>query len=235
MDRVDIGKIILAIKNRYGIKLQKEIAVSLGLQESNLSAIKSGSQPITDDLIERLKDVYMVNPEYMKLKSSNMWIDTTDGNVPSDNDDRVEYLINEIKAKFGYKNRKDICKRIGVDLNFFSELKGNGRRKDYSDDVIVKLRNVFGVNPLFLAHDSDILWLPEKHVAAFNGNNNTNVQGNDNSINQNMSEVLERAFDEIAAQRRLTENAQQLNSETHLRLAEVTKILDKLTDKGQQA
>ena len=58
----------------------------------------------------------------------------------------------------------------------------------------------------------------------------------------NASALLEKAIDEISAQRKLTEQAneialaaQNLNIETQRQLTAMTEIVKTLTDKGQQA
>lgn len=97
-----------------------------------------------------------------------------------------------------------------------------------------------GVNPLFLLGESNILWIPNRRETSINGDNNTNVQGDNNSVNA--SALLEKAIDEISAQRKLTEQAneialaaQNLNIETQRQLTAMTEIVKTLTDKGQQA
>lgn len=240
MDKVDFGKVILAIKNRYCIKLQKDIAVSLGMLESNLSATIRGRQPITDGLIKKLEYVYKVNPEYLRGKSDDVWCDGFGGDVHDLTiPDRVTRFENEIKAAYGLRNQREICEFLGVkNENLLSELK-SGKRRKLSDAERENMLAV-GINPLYIMGGSDLLWIPKSHTSDINGDNNTNVQGDNNSVNA--SALLEKAIDEISAQRKLTEQAneialaaQNLNIETQRQLTAMTEIVKTLTDKGQQA
>lgn len=208
--------------------------------ESNLSATIRGRQPITDGLIKKLEYVYKVNPEYLRGKSDDVWCDGFGGDVHDLTiPDRVTRFENEIKAAYGLRNQREICEFLGVkNENLLSELKSGKRRK--LSDIERENMLAVGINPLYIMGGSDLLWIPKSHTSDINGDNNTNVQGDNNSVNA--SALLEKAIDEISAQRKLTEQAneialaaQNLNIETQRQLTAMTEIVKTLTDKGQQA
>lgn len=239
MAEVEIAKVLLGIKSRYGNMKEYEIAQKLGIKKQDLSAIKHGRKKLSRNQIDKFHATFGVNPKYMLGESDEMWEKQSDaGDVSfSSYQERIEYFENEIKSEFNLTSQKDICALLGIgNENVFSELK-SGRRKKLSEKECANLVAV-GVNPLFLLGESDILWIPNRRETSINGDNNTNVQGDNNSVNA--SALLEKAIDEISAQRRLTEQAneialaaQNLNIETQRQLTAMTEMVKTLTDKGQ--
>lgn len=241
MAEVEISKVLLGIKSRYGNMKEYEIAQRLNIKKQDLSAIKHGRKKLSRNQIDKFRTVFGVNPNYLLGESDEMWETKADtGDVSfSSYQERVEYFENKIKSEFNLTSQKDICALLGIsNENVFSELK-SGRRKKLSEKECANMVAV-GVNPLFLLGESNILWIPNRRETSINGDNNTNVQGDNNSVNA--SALLEKAIDEISAQRKLTEQAneialaaQNLNIETQRQLTAMTEIVKTLTDKGQQA
>ena len=239
MDKM-VDKALLAIKSRYGNIKDYQIADKLGIDKGHLSSLKNGRLRLSASLIEKFRETFGINPDYLRGKSDTVWCDGFGGNVYDITiPDRVTRFENEIKAAYGLRNQREICEFLGVkNENLLSELK-SGKRRKLSDAERENMLAV-GINPLYIMGGSDLLWIPKSHTSDINGDNNTNVQGDNNSVNA--SALLEKAIDEISAQRKLTEQAneialaaQNLNIETQRQLTAMTEIVKTLTDKGQQA
>lgn len=71
-----LKEVISGIKFRYKIKTQKEIVERMGYSSAtNLSDMLNGSTPISESFSDKLKEVFMVNPDFLKTGEGNIWID----------------------------------------------------------------------------------------------------------------------------------------------------------------
>ena len=124
--------------------------------------------------------------------------------------ERLTRVISGIKAKFGFEYNLDIAEAAGINYTHLSEMI-NGKRgitEKTSGDITSsaqKLCERFGINPDFLINGTGNVWLNDGSVNQ-TGDNSTHVAGNDNHIN---SSTLDKALDEIAAQRKLVSKAQE--------------------------
>lgn len=111
----------------------------------------------------------------------------------------LAHLLNVIK--FHYKiTQKDIATKIGVTNSYLSDVLNE--RADFNNTLRRKLSEHFsGVN--------------------ITGNNNTSVAGNANNVN--CSSTIEKAIDEISAQRKLLEKSQE-------QIDRLLTIIEKLSD-----
>lgn len=71
-----LKEIISGIKFRYKIKTQKEIIERMGYTSvTNLSDMLNGNTPISDIFSDKLKEVFKVNPDFLKTGEGSIWID----------------------------------------------------------------------------------------------------------------------------------------------------------------
>lgn len=224
---VDLPKLIEAVKFKFNLNSDKEVADKLNVSRGHLSNVAKGRVKLGKPLKLSFINVFDVNPDYLNGTSNVMWRESISENYSDmEVQDRIECMLDAIKGEKGYKSNEEISKVLGKGVNFFSDLKKKKVKIDKKTSV--NLANIFGINPLFLSGESGELWLSSHH-SSISGDANTNVQGNNNSI------VTSALFEK---QQKLTEqaneialNAQRISLETNLRLADVTRILDKLTDK----
>ena len=82
----------------------------------------------------------------------------------------------------------------------------NGKTKRISEDLAIKITSVFPQirKCWLLADEGDMLTPTTQEI---NGDNNTQVAGNNNQVNS--PATLDKAIDEIAAQRKLVEKSQE--------------------------
>lgn len=76
-----------------------------------------------------------------------------------------------------------------------------------SEEFSERLRDSFSVNPEFLMTGKGPIWIDESLTTNQKGDNNTQVIGYGNHINN--PTTLDKAIDEIAAQRKLIEKSQE--------------------------
>ena len=77
---------ISGIKFRYKIKPQKEIVEKMGYTSvTNLSDMLNGNTPISDIFSEKLKEVFNVNPDFIRTGEGNIWIDESVSNSNNSN------------------------------------------------------------------------------------------------------------------------------------------------------
>lgn len=125
--------------------------------------------------------------------------------------EQLTRVMNEIKAKFGYKYNRDIAESAGINYTHLSEMI-NGKRgvtEKASGEITSsakKLCERFGLNSDFLINGTGNVWLNEGAVNQ-SGNGSTQIAGNSNHVNS--STTIDKALDEIAAQRKLVEKAQE--------------------------
>ena len=88
---------ISGIKFRYKIKTQKEIVEKMGYTSvTNLSDMLNGNTPISDIFSEKLKEVFKVNPDFIRTGEGNIWIDESVSNSNGNNSAQITGNDNQI-------------------------------------------------------------------------------------------------------------------------------------------
>ena len=81
-----LKEVISGIKFRYKIKTQKEIIERMGYTSAtNLSDMLNGNTPISDIFSEKLKEIFKVNPDFIRTGEGNIWIDENVSNSNNSN------------------------------------------------------------------------------------------------------------------------------------------------------
>ena len=116
------------------------------------------------------------------------------------------------------KKIEEMLAYLNINAKAFSEKLGyerpqiiydilKGRTKRISEDLAIKITTVFPVirKSWLLADDGDMIYASINQE--INGGHNTQVAGNNNHVNS--PATLDKAIDEIAAQRKLVEKSQE--------------------------
>lgn len=116
------------------------------------------------------------------------------------------------------KKIEEMLAYLNINAKAFSEKLGyerpqiiydilKGRTKRISEDLAIKITTVFPVirKSWLLADDGDMIYASINQE--INGDHNTQVAGNNNHVNS--PATLDKAIDEIAAQRKLVEKSQE--------------------------
>lgn len=208
MKKNNLKTAINYVKSRYGIKKQKDLCEELGITATYISNVINGTFPLTDLMLDKFKEKFSVNPEFITGDSDKMWLDTdkvmtTTGLM--DRNTRIDAVVSGIKAKYNIDTQADICKAIGVGATYLSDIK-KGRYK-IRKNVMWGMSHIFGVNPEYIDGESDEMWLSDQPSVSVMGNNNTTVSGNDNTVTQ--ADAMITALNEIAEQRKLVSRSQE--------------------------
>lgn len=118
----------------------------------------------------------------------------------------LKQVIDGVKFRYKIKTQKEIVERLGYTspTNLSDMLNG---KTEVSEIYSERFRDVFSVNPEFLMTGQGPIWIDESYSARQSGDNNTQVIGDGNHINN--PTTLDKAIDEIAAQRKLVEKSQE--------------------------
>ena len=138
--------------------------------------------------------------------------------------ERINEAYRYLQSKGIVRTQKEVAEKMGASTsNVSSALKGVD--SVLTDRFLVRFNKAFGglFNQTWLLTGEGEMINRGSVSQNANGDSNTQVAGNGNNVNTN--DILQRAFDEIAAQRKLTEKAQE-------NIAQLTEALLKLTNKS---
>ena len=116
------------------------------------------------------------------------------------------------------KKIEEMLAYLNINAKAFSEKLGyerpqiiydiqKGKTKRISEDLAIKITSVFPIirKSWLLADEGEMIYAPINQE--INGDHNTQVAGNNNQVNN--PATLDKAIDEIAAQRKLVEKSQE--------------------------
>lgn len=118
--------------------------------------------------------------------------------------------------------------KVTVDLGLSNGTIGKSRKngRDLSDRVIEQILNFYtDLNKVWLLTGEGEMLNKTIHQEA-KGDNNTQVAGNGNNVNVTTTSLLE----ELAAQRKLTEKAQEQLSKAQEQIDRILSIIEKLNN-----
>lgn len=108
----ELRKVIEGIKFRYNIKTQKDIAKLLGCNYTYLSDLLRGNNKVSEEISDKLKVVFGVNPNYILNGTEPIWI-ADDIILKGDNNTQVA----------GNSNNVNSSAEIQMALNEISEMR----------------------------------------------------------------------------------------------------------------
>ena len=103
--------------------------------------------------------------------------------------------------RFDIHSQKEVAEAIGIKNSYMSDVL-NGRYP-LSENVSELFRDNFGINPDFLLEGKGAIWI-DGSVTQLGDNN---ISGDNNQVGN--PSILDKAIDEIAAQRKLVAKAQE--------------------------
>ena len=136
---------------------------------------------------------------------------------------QLKKVIAGIKFFYDIDSNKKISEILGTGETFISYML-SGKSK-VSEETSEKFKSIWGVNPEYLLHGVEPIFLKNDSNIQF-GDNNTSVAGNSNNVNN--SSTLERAINEISEMRKLLQEQIRDNKELSDRLL---LIIERLTEK----
>lgn len=119
---------------------------------------------------------------------------------------RVKLLIENLKINRKIYSQADFAKEVGIGVVQLSEIV-SGKRK-VSDYYINKILTRFPeINEEWITTGEGEMLIFQENPSAIADNHSTAVQGYQNTVNSDVT--IAKLIDELAAQRRLTESAQE--------------------------
>lgn len=119
---------------------------------------------------------------------------------------RVKLLIENLKINRKIYSQADFAKEVGIGVVQLSEIV-SGKRK-VSDYYVNKILTRFPeINEEWLTTGEGEMLIFQENPSAIADNHSTAVQGYQNTVNSDVT--IAKLIDELAAQRRLTESAQE--------------------------
>ena len=121
--------------------------------------------------------------------------------------ENLRQVVDGIKFRYQVRTQKQICDALGYSSStYLSDLLSG--KSPITEDFSDRMKEKFGVNPKFLLSGEGNIWIDGTGNITQIGDHNTQVSG-DNAKIKIQPTTLDKALDEIAAQRKLVEKAQE--------------------------
>ncbi len=120
--------------------------------------------------------------------------------------ENLRQVIDGIKFRYQLRTQKQICDALGYSsATYLSDLLSG--KFPVTEEFSDRMRERFGINPKFLLEGEGGIWIDGTGNITQIGDNNTQVTGNDNTIN--LPTTLDKALEEISEQRKLVAKSQE--------------------------